>query len=207
MKRNARRVTGIILLIVLCMSFVSAFASYKTLRYGDCSGAVKTLQKKLKSKGYYKGKADGIYGKSTKAAVKAYQKHLGIYADGVAGDKTLTALYEGRTAFTEKYNTVTSSGKSKTAKTTNPYTLTYGDSGERVKQLQKSLKKLGYYTGRADGVYGGLTRGAVRKFQKSHKLNADGVAGLKTLNALKKASGSSVSSPFTDEDEDDIYDD
>ena len=49
-------------------------------------------QKDLKALGYYKGRVDGINGKMTKQAVRAFQKDHGLVADGVYGKMTDEAL-------------------------------------------------------------------------------------------------------------------
>lgn len=67
----------------------------------------------------------------------------------------------------------------------------YGSSGEEVKQIQSKLKDWGYYKGSVDGIYGSGTYEAVKAFQKSNGLNADGIAGSQTLSALGINSGSS----------------
>ena len=68
--------------------------------------------------------------------------------------------------------------------TATPSVLTSGSSGEMVEELQTRLKALGYYTGAIDGQYGGGTKNAVKTFQTQHKLEADGIAGSKTLAML-----------------------
>lgn len=59
-----------------------------------------------------------------------------------------------------------------------------GDTGSAVTTIQTKLKRWGYFDGPADGLYGAKTVQAVRKFQQSNGLNADGVAGAATLKAL-----------------------
>ena len=56
--------------------------------------------------------------------------------------------------------------------------------GEPVKALQTKLVELGYDTAGIDGHYGPATRRAVKDFQKSVSLQADGIAGPETLEAL-----------------------
>lgn len=58
----------------------------RTLRKGDQGAEVVTLQKALR---LY---PDGIFGKVTEDAVKAFQKSHGLAADGVVGAKTWAAL-------------------------------------------------------------------------------------------------------------------
>lgn len=62
--------------------------------------------------------------------------------------------------------------------------LKEGSSGPLVKQLQQRLKEKGFNPGTIDGVFGLGTKSAVRDFQKANKLEADGVVGQKTWNAL-----------------------
>lgn len=65
--------------------------------------------------------------------------------------------------------------------------LRHGDKGENVKQLQRVLRLLGHYDGNVDGSYGPQTTKAVKAFQAANGLESDGVAGPKTLDALRKA--------------------
>ncbi len=53
---------------------------------------VKALQTALSEHGYSPGKIDGIFGRKTEKAVKAFQKANGLKVDGVAGPKTFRAL-------------------------------------------------------------------------------------------------------------------
>lgn len=53
----------------------------------------------------------------------------------------------------------------------------------RVKELQRSLQKRGFYEGPIDGIYGYLTTRGVSKFQKHHKMVTGGLT-IETLNAL-----------------------
>lgn len=59
-----------------------------------------------------------------------------------------------------------------------------GSSGATVTEIQTRLKEWGYYSGEVDGVYGSKTEAAVRYFQSSNGLNADGQVGNLTLAAL-----------------------
>lgn len=63
-------------------------------------------------------------------------------------------------------------------------TLKQGSSGTLVKQVQQKLINWGFLKGKADGIFGKATKTAVQKFQKKHKLTADGVVGKKTFDAL-----------------------
>ena len=67
----------------------------------------------------------------------------------------------------------------------------FGSRGEEVRKIQTKLKNWGYYSGAVDGIYGTQTQKAVRYFQQKNGLNADGIAGPKTLAAMGISSSSS----------------
>lgn len=62
--------------------------------------------------------------------------------------------------------------------------LKRGDTGENVRELQERLKKLGFYPGVVDGIFGPVTEQAVKMFQISAGITADGIAGPQTFKAL-----------------------
>ncbi len=62
--------------------------------------------------------------------------------------------------------------------------LRKGSSGGEVKEVQRRLKKWGYYHGSVDGIFGSGTRDAVILFQKKNGLTVDGVVGKATYKAL-----------------------
>lgn len=68
-----------------------------------------------------------------------------------------------------------------------------GSTGETVRTIQTKLKRWGYYTGSVDGVYGPKTVEAVKYFQRSNSLTADGICGPATLAALGISSAGSGS--------------
>ena len=67
----AKRLTAVLLALVLAMGCVVSAQAAKSLRKGSKGSEVKTLQTKLQELGYYKGKIDGKFGSGTASAVKA----------------------------------------------------------------------------------------------------------------------------------------
>lgn len=67
------------------------------LRKGENKGneQIKTLQRILKSLGYYKMDIDGSFGSGTESAVKAFQKARKITVDGEVGKNTWIELLKG----------------------------------------------------------------------------------------------------------------
>ncbi|RII09693.1 N-acetylmuramoyl-L-alanine amidase A [Streptomyces sp. YIM 130001] len=140
-----------------------SFTSYEKQRSGSTGAQVKAVQSLLSTHGYEAGAADGDFGTSTLAAVKAFQKDIGLEADGVVGAKTWTAL-------------LAAGSKSKVSK---------GSSGDAVTRLQRALTAALGSTVGIDGTFGAKTDTALRSYQKSHGLTVDGVAGDATWKALQ----------------------
>ena len=85
----------IIFLLVIFLGIIVTnlyLDSYALSKYGSTGEEVRKIQTKLKNWGYYKGNIDGIYGSKTMQAVKNFQKKNGLTADGIAGERTLSAL-------------------------------------------------------------------------------------------------------------------
>jgi len=84
-------------------------------------------------------------------------------------------------------------------------TLRKGDEGPEVVTLQQALTELGYLSGAADGNFGTGTQTAVKQFQEDNNLDADGIAGRMTQEALF-AKSSVTPIPETTVGPDDIMD-
>jgi rare lipoprotein A len=70
------------------------------------------------------------------------------------------------------------------AKTLGERTLKRGSKGNDVVTLQRVLAMKGYAVGAADGLFGRLTKRAVKRFQQRRGLAADGKVGPLTTAAL-----------------------
>ena len=69
----------------------------------------------------------------------------------------------------------------------------WGDTGDKVRQVQQKLSQWGYYSGAVDGVFGQATYDAVVRFQQKNGLRADGLVGSATAAAMGiSLSGGSV---------------
>jgi DNA invertase Pin-like site-specific DNA recombinase len=56
---------------------------------------------------------------------------------------------------------------------------------KRVREVQRRLKRAGARPGPVDGLFGPLTRAAVKRFQRRHDAKPTGVVGLRTLALLR----------------------
>ena len=152
-------------------------------QYASSGDSVEKLQQALKIKGFYNGVVDGKFGDGTRAAVKAYQKSVGISQTGKADYATIMKLF-GKVQYTTVANDPKMNGITKISQITVPATSRKGDSGKNVLALQQALKIKGYYKAPIDSKYGNQTVEAVKAFQKSKGMAQDGVAGNATIKAL-----------------------
>lgn len=95
-----RSVILLVAFVTICVTLLCAFlqnedenvADAAVLKQGSKGDTVKTVQTKLIKWGYLTGKADGVFGAKTKAAVIKFQRKNGLAADGVIGTRTAQAL-------------------------------------------------------------------------------------------------------------------
>ena len=142
---------------------------------GSSGVDIMAAQQKLQDYGYYNGLLDGKFDYVMQAAVEAFQRRNGLDVDGKIGPKTLAKLYDDPANIVKK----TDPDPEK-----DTVTLVYGSSGEAVKDLQRYLKIYLYYNGAVDGIFGTDVLQAVKWFQASAGLTADGKAGYATQNLL-----------------------
>jgi len=105
-----------------------------------------------------------------------------------------TGTKTGTTTTTTTTSTSTSTSTSTTGNTKTIHvvvpasgSIKLGDKGSAVTELQLALKKLGYLTDKADGVFGPDTQAAVESFQTANGLPVDGVVGAKTAAKINAA--------------------
>jgi N-acetylmuramoyl-L-alanine amidase len=146
---------------------------YRTLlKYGFRGHDVKELQQKLNAKGSYGLIADGIFGKKTEAAVRAFQDRNRLVVDGIAGPKTFEKLNE----------TKLKKPSTPTVKAIVPYPGHLIKKGSRDKENIKRIQRaVGVH---ADGIFGSKTEAAVKAYQKRKGLKVDGIIGPESWNTL-----------------------
>jgi hypothetical protein len=105
----------------------------------------------------------------------------GVFSGG--SPSTVTTTTAPATTAQTPTTTATTPTQPQVAVPTEP--LKPGDSGAEVTKLQRALAQAGYSPGAIDGKYGAGTTAAVKQFQQAKGLSADGIAGPKTLAALK----------------------
>jgi peptidoglycan hydrolase-like protein with peptidoglycan-binding domain/TPR repeat protein len=130
------------------------------------AAVVRALQRRLARLGFSPGAIDGLFGPLTQQAVDRFQTAQRLPVDGIAGPLTLAALRHPSTVLWPG--------------------LGYSGRGSpRVRALQRRLVRAGYPPGPPDGLYGPRTERAVARYQASRGLQIDGIAGPRTLGALR----------------------
>jgi peptidoglycan hydrolase-like protein with peptidoglycan-binding domain len=141
------------------------FSAYPTLQSGATGNAVKAAQCQLAAAGQLPAATtpSGTMDAATTQAVTAFQQAHGLTANGVVEAHTWTALLStGDTA-----------------------TLRNGSSGTAVRRLQRALTAALATAVGIDGSFGPNTETAVRSYQSSRGLGADGIVGPATWGALQ----------------------
>ena len=167
------------------------------LRQGARGASVFTLQRQLNriTKDYpFFGAltVDGVFGEQMAATVKRFQKQFSLTADGVVGRQTwykISYIYVSVKDLAELTSEGETSSGSLSDGTWAGVTLRPGSRGGAVEQLQFWLNTISQYVAsipsvRVDGVYGSGTSAAVRAFQQRYGLEADGIVGRATWDAV-----------------------
>lgn len=129
--------------------------TWPLVQYGNTGERVRTIQYLLQQWGYTLT-VNGTFDTTTQNAVKNFQSSHGLGADGVVGNATWPAL----TILTQQ-----------------------GDSGAKVRAVQSQLNESSAGI-TVDGAFGPATATAVKNFQTSKGLSADGVVGDNTWNKM-----------------------
>ncbi|MBQ3269239.1 MAG: murein L,D-transpeptidase [Clostridia bacterium] len=159
-KRNHFRLIALVVALVLALSGFAALAEEApddaaAQEYLDKqSGEVRAAQRRLIDLGFLRGKADGVYGRKTKAALEAYQSQNGLEPTGHLDAQTFALLTE-----------------------VTPDTADARD-------VQQRLIDLGYLQGAADGVIGPKSTEALSLFQRLNGLSITGKVNDATLARL-----------------------
>jgi cell wall-associated NlpC family hydrolase len=175
----------VIITILPCMAAAlpAAGTAYATERYevlmkGDNDQYVLALQKALHDKGYLKQEPTGYFGTDTQKAVMKFQQDKRLTVDGKVGPQTLKLIMG------KSYEPLPATRKVQSS--INYDSLSSGDSGDQVKELQEKLKALGYYKyPTITGFFGPQTLDALKQFQSVNGLPVTGIAAEKTLNLIK----------------------
>ena len=122
----------------------------RTIQSQDRGEDVRDVQQRLIALGarVEGDELEGLFGPSTKAAVRAFQQRRGLFVDGKVGPETWAELVEAGYGLGDRVVYLR-------------YPMFRGDD---VRDLQGKLNALGFHAGRADGIFGERCDRAVRDF-------------------------------------------
>lgn len=156
------------------------------LQIGDSGDEVLQLQEELKTYGYFREPADGFFDEATAQALLGYQLARKIVASadsagaGTLGPQTRESLnaevfkrnWQPPASLLAKTNATSGSGaaviqKNLAENSRFPTTLSVGDRGELVRDLQVALTETGFYECEVNGIYDERMGDCVFNFQKT----------------------------------------
>jgi len=105
----------------------------------------------------------------TQAQIKSFQQARGLSVTGLVDDVTARALEEARWKLGDRSLNLQTAPLMR---------------GDDVAALQSRLTEMGFDCGRVDGIYGPRSEAAVKEFQQSVGISADGKCGPATIIAL-----------------------
>jgi N-acetylmuramoyl-L-alanine amidase len=142
------------------------------LHSGSRGHPVRDLQQRLAALGMRGTESDppGYFGDGTERALRAFQQHFGLDIDGACNELTWTVLVEAGYRLGDRQL----------------YLRAPMMRGDDIADLQGRLGALGFDAGRADGIFGPHTAGALSEFQRNAGLSSDGICGPDTLDALRR---------------------
>ena len=143
-------------------------------RRGDTGAAVTEIRDRLGRLGLLTSATDpACFDDEVDMAVRTFQQQRGLTVDGVVGPQTFRRLEEARWVLGDRVLS---------------FSPTHLVSGDDVMALQQRLSGLGFDLGRVDGRFGTRTDAALREFQRSVGVDADGTCGPETFRALARLS-------------------
>jgi N-acetylmuramoyl-L-alanine amidase len=151
-------------------------------RRGDTGPAVAEIRSKLATLGLLPAEGHtvdaaalehAVFDDEVDRAVRYFQQQRAITVDGIVGPQTYRLLDEARWRLGDRILS---------------YAVSHLFVGDDVAQLQQRLLDMGFDCGRIDGIFGPDTAHALRDFQRSVGITADGTCGPQTFRALDRFS-------------------
>jgi peptidoglycan hydrolase-like protein with peptidoglycan-binding domain len=137
--------------------------------------AVKEVQQRLRQIGAYSGAVDGVWGGDSAAALQRFQQSRGLQVTGQLNQATVATLGIDPSELVAHGTAVVPAPSQAYAQPLRP---------DVVRRIQSRLGELGFYRGRADGVWGDRSTAALERFQQSRGLEASGELNPSTATAM-----------------------
>ena len=152
---------------------LAAVPSAGDMAKGSATEVTRAVQRELQIRGYETGGSDGIAGLMTRGAIMAYEYDHNLPLSGQPSDRLLKAIILG-----ERGKARGKGGEVKTA-----------EAQDVVRSVQRSLAKLGYKPGAANGRLTPDTLRAIRAFEGDQALPETGRISGPLIARLLRLSG------------------
>jgi peptidoglycan hydrolase-like protein with peptidoglycan-binding domain len=144
--------------------------------------ALMQVQERLRQLGAYTGRADGVWGPDSQAALERFQQSRGLQVTGQLNQATAATLgvnpVELLAARPGPGTAAAGTDAGAMAAMSGPL------SRNAVRNVQARLRALGFYRGGVDGMWGAGTQAALERFQQGRGLQATGQINPVTAQAL-----------------------
>lgn len=140
--------------------------------------ALTLVQERLRQLGAYTGRADGVWGPDSQAALERFQQSRGLQVSGQLNQATAATLGLGPSELLAAGPTAGPAPGTPAAAATEPL------SPAAVRNVQQRLRTLGFYRGGVDGTWGPGTQSSIERFQQGRGLQATGQLNPATAQAL-----------------------
>jgi len=124
--------------------------------------------------------SEGAVSASGSVWVENSTEEITVSATGVGDGRVTITLYDAATFDGEELSSTYSADFTVEL----ARQMAYGMKGSDVLALQNRLNALGYDAGEPDGYFGTFTQNALMEFQETSGLYPDGIAGVRTMDAL-----------------------
>ncbi len=140
--------------------------------------AVTQVQERLRQAGVYSGRADGVWGPDSQAALERFQQGRGLQVSGQLNQATAATLGLGPSELLAAGPTAGPAPGTPAAMATDPL------SPAAVRNIQNRLRAMNFYRGPVDGAWGAGTQSAIERFQQGRGLQSTGQVNPATAAAL-----------------------
>ncbi len=143
------------------------------------SGVTAMVQEKLRQAGVYAGRADGVWGPESQAALERFQQTRNLQVTGQLNQATAATLGIPPAELLSSRNAPAAA-----AATAAVPAVQEPVSPAVIRNVQQRLRALGFYRGGVDGLWGAGTQASLERFQQGRGLQATGQVNPLTLQAL-----------------------
>ncbi len=140
--------------------------------------ALTLVQERLRQLGAYTGRADGVWGPDSQAALERFQQGRGLQTTGQLNQATAATLGLGPSELLAAGPTAGPAPGTPAATATEPL------NPAAVRSVQQRLRALGFYRGPVDGAWGAGTQSSIERFQQGRGLQATGQLNPATAQAM-----------------------